>query len=93
MNREDEETSSEVFTVLTSLGAAFVVGDFTVASGSKIAAPTRAVRCENDGTLRVKRKDGTSVDLPFRGGETQEIKASEITSIPSGTCLPITLYW
>jgi len=92
MNREDSETSSETFHVLTSLGAAFVVGDFTV-GGSKIAAPTRAVRCENDGTLRVKRKDGTSVDLPFRGGETQEIKASEITSIPSGTCLPITLYW
>lgn len=82
----DQPLSSGDFDVYASLAAAEAG---VLATGSTV----RAVRCQTDGTLRVKKATGGGlVDLPFKAGETQCVQITAIVAASSTGCVPITIY-
>lgn len=61
-----------------------------VAAGGTLC---RYVRCENAGSLSVLAADGTTVLLPFKAGERQDIQAAKILTAGSTAALNITVFW
>lgn len=88
----DALNSSPFVKSVTSLDSPF---DVTGQSdgGGRVLGICRAVRCEEAGYLNVKLPDGTAEVLRFKAGETRAVQCSKITSVASGTCLPLEVLW
>ena len=80
--------SAHNYKVVTTLASELDLRD----TSTGISGDTRAIRCQAAGTLRVRKQNGDTEDVPFLAGERQDIVAKALVTVVSGTCLPVTVY-